>query len=170
MLEPLDVPAVDRWLKSQIAVEGTPEVTQYPGGASNGTYRLKYPGRDLVLRRPPAGTKAKSAHDMAREYGIQRALKPSFPAAPAMVALCQDPAVIGCNFYLMERIDGLIPRGNFRTDAATARAMCLSMIDKLIELHRVDAQLLQHLSKGPGYARRQVEGWSDRYLKARTWN
>src|SRR5262249_23477940 len=78
----LDLAAVDRWLRSRVpALDGTtglPEVTQYTGGASNWTYRLKYPSADLVLRRPPKGTKAKSSHDMAREYRVQKGLKPVF--------------------------------------------------------------------------------------------
>jgi aminoglycoside phosphotransferase (APT) family kinase protein len=175
--EALDVAAVDGWLKRQVPdLAGLPEVTQYSGGASNWTYRLRYPGRDLVLRRPPAGTKAKGAHDMAREYRVQQALKPAYPVVPTMVALCQDPAVIGADFYVMERIPGLIPRARMpeglRLDAAGNRALCLSVVEKLVELHRVDAGAvgLASLGKGPGYPRRQIEGWIDRYQKARTWN
>lgn len=173
--EELDVAAVDRWLRA-VAPElsGTPEVTQYSGGASNWTYRLKYPERDLVLRRPPAGTKAKSAHDMAREYKIQQALAATYPVVPRMVGLCQDPAVIGCDFYVMERIDGIILRAKVpeevRLDAPTTRTLCTHVIDKLVELHRADASALASLGKGPGYCKRQVEGWADRYTKARTWN
>src|SRR2546423_1430782 len=112
--EEVDAAAVDRWLRAiDPSLEGMPEVTQYSGGASNWTYRLRYRNRDLVLRRPPAGTKAKSAHDMAREHNIQKALKPAYPVVPAMVGLCQDPSVIGCDFYVMERIEGLIPRARF---------------------------------------------------------
>ena len=177
MDETLDVAAVDAWLKGQVpGLEGTPEVTQYTGGASNWTYRLQYPQRDLVLRRPPAGTKAKSAHDMAREYKVQKALKPAYPAVPAMVALCQDPGVIGADFYVMEHVAGLIPRARMpeglRLDAAGNRQLCLNVVEKLVELHRVDpaAVGLESLGKGPGYPRRQIEGWSDRYEKARTWN
>jgi aminoglycoside phosphotransferase (APT) family kinase protein len=175
--EALDVAAVDAWLKDRVpGLEGAPEVTQYSGGASNWTYRLKYPRHDLVLRRPPAGTKARSAHDMAREYTVQKALKPAYPVVPTMVALCQDPAVIGADFYVMERIAGLIPRARMpqglRLDAAGNRRLCLNVVDKLVELHRVDpaAVGLQSLGRGPGYPHRQVEGWSDRYEKARTWN
>ena len=175
--EELDVAAVDAWLRGQgVALEGWPEVTQFAGGASNWTYRLQYPNRDLILRRPPAGTKAKSAHDMGREYTVQSALKPHYPAVPAMVALCKDPAVIGAEFYVMERIDGLIPRARLprgvQLDAAQTRVLCTNVIDKLIELHRVDPRAagLEGLGKGAGYARRQVEGWSERYVKARTWN
>ncbi|ADO69365.1 phosphotransferase family protein [Stigmatella aurantiaca] len=175
--EELDLHAVDTWLKAQVpALEGTPQVTQYSGGASNWTYRLQYGNRDLILRRPPAGTKAKSAHDMGREFSVQKALKPAYPAVPTMVALCQDPAVLGTEFYVMERIAGLIPRSRLppglHLDAAQTRQLCLNVIDKLIELHRVDYQAagLASLGKGKGYPRRQVEGWSDRYEKARTWN
>lgn len=175
--EELNLPAVEAWLKAQVPdLEGTAEVTQYSGGASNWTYRLKYANRDLILRRPPAGTKAKSAHDMSREYTVQKALKPVYPVVPTMVGLCQDPAVIGSDFYVMERIDGLIPRKRMppglQLDAAQTRRLCLNVIDKLIELHRVDAQAagLASLGKGAGYPRRQIEGWSERYEKARTWN
>ena len=175
--EQLDAAAVTAWLRTVVPdLEGTPEVTQYSGGASNWTYRLQYANRDLVLRRPPAGTKAKSAHDMAREFHLQQALKAAFPVVPTMVDLCQDPAVLGCDFYVMERLDGFIPRarlpeGMTLTPAQT-RELCTHVIDKLIELHRVDpaAAGVAGLGKGPGYPRRQVEGWTGRYDKARTWN
>jgi len=175
--EELDIAAVDAWLRAQgVALEGVPDVTQFSGGASNWTYRLQYANRDLILRRPPAGTKAKSAHDMGREFTVQSKLGPYYPAVPTMVALCRDAAVIGADFYVMDRIDGLIPRANLprglQLDAAQTRALCTNVVDKLIELHRVDwrAAGLESLGKGAGYARRQVEGWSERYLKAKTWN
>jgi aminoglycoside phosphotransferase (APT) family kinase protein len=175
--EALDVAAVDAWLKAQVpSLEGAPEVTQYTGGASNWTYRLKYANRDLILRRPPSGTKAKSAHDMSREYTVQQALKPAYPVVPTMVGLCQDPAVLGAEFYVMERIPGLIPRKHMprglELDRARTRELCLNVVDQLIALHQVDPQAvgLQALGKGPGYPQRQISGWSDRYEKARTWN
>jgi len=175
--EELNVPAVDAWLKARVpSLEGVPEVTQYTGGASNWTYRLKYANRDFVLRRPPAGTKAKSAHDMAREFKVQQALKPAYPVVPDMVGLCQDPAVIGTDFYVMQRIEGLIPRKHLprglTLDKAQTRQLCLNVIDKLVELHSVDAVAagLSSLGKGPGYPKRQIEGWSGRYEKAHTWN
>jgi aminoglycoside phosphotransferase (APT) family kinase protein len=157
-------------------LSGAPEVTQYRGGASNWTYRLRYASHDLVLRRPPTGTKAKSAHDMGREYRIQKALAPVFPFVPEMIAFCDDPSVIGCEFYVMRRLDGTILRKDPPRDLALApdqtRRLCLKVIDTLISLHRVDPEGagLKDLGKGAGYARRQVEGWSDRYRKARTWN
>ncbi|NTV63482.1 MAG: phosphotransferase, partial [Oscillochloris sp.] len=84
--EELDITAVDRWLCGTLPdLRGQPEVTQYAGGASNWTYRLAYESHDLILRRPPAGTKATSAHDMVREFTIQQRLKPAYPVVPTMV-------------------------------------------------------------------------------------
>jgi aminoglycoside phosphotransferase (APT) family kinase protein len=84
--------------------------------------------------------------------------------------------VIGSDFYVMERIGGTILRSRIPRelglDAAATRQLCLSAIDRLVELHRIDAQRtgLAALGKGPGYVARQVEGWSQRYRAARTWN
>jgi len=175
--EALDVLAVDHWLKAIAPdLQGVPQVTQYAGGASNWTYRLEYRNRDLILRRPPAGTRAKSAHDMGREFRVQEALRPVFPYVPQMVGLCQDSSILGAEFYVMERIAGIIPRARFPKGLVLTRQqtrqLCINLVDGLVDLHRVDvaATGLAHLGKGPGYAKRQIAGWSDRYVKARTWN
>lgn len=175
--EALDIQAVEQWLKAQsIELEGPVEVTQYAGGASNWTYRLKYANQDLILRRPPQGTKAKSAHDMAREYTVQKHLAPFYPVLPKMVALCQDSSVMGCDFYVMQRIEGVIPRAKLPAELVLSEAeinqLCTNVIDKLIELHQVPYQgtELEKLGKGEGYCRRQVEGWDQRYEKAHTLN
>ncbi|WP_431825172.1 phosphotransferase family protein [Burkholderia sp. F1] len=175
--EELDVEAVDRWLKAQdSSLSGQPRITQYSGGASNWTYRLEYGNRDLVLRRPPAGTKAAGAHDMAREYSIQKSLKPAYPMVPDAIALCQDHSVIGCDFYVMERVAGIIPRANLPREldftAPRVRELCLNVLDQLIALHQTDYQAagLGSLGKGAGYCKRQVDGWDSRYEKSLTWN
>jgi aminoglycoside phosphotransferase (APT) family kinase protein len=179
--EELKLDAVDAWLKEQVrahgkALEGSPELTQFSGGASNWTYRLKYANGDYILRRPPAGTKAKGAHDMGREFRVQRALKPVYPVVPTMVGLCEDEAVTGSEFYVMERIAGIIPRKNMpkglALDAATTRKLCTNVLDQLVALHQVPVQGpdLQSLGKGIGYCKRQIDGWSERYTKAKTWN
>ncbi len=175
--EELDVAAVDGWLKPRVAgLNGAPEVTQFSGGASNWTYRLKYPSHDLILRRPPVGTKAKSAHDMGREFRVQAALKPVYPYVTDMIAYCDDPAIIGCEFYVMRRIEGLIPRKHLprgvRLTPDATRQLCMNVIDALIALHQVDHRIegLELLGKGSGYVHRQVDGWCERYERARTWN
>jgi len=176
-----DIEAVDQWLKDQIdGLEGAPEVEQFSKGASNLTYQLRYRNsdrkRDLILRRPPPGTKAKSAHNMVREHDVQKALKPVYSKVPEMIALCTDQSVIGCDFYVMERIEGIILRANLPKDlslsADQARTLCTRAIDGLVELHSVDVEAagLQSLGKGEGYNRRQIDGWSERFRRARTWN
>jgi aminoglycoside phosphotransferase (APT) family kinase protein len=175
--EAFDVALLHDYLRARLdGLEGLPEVTQYSGGASNWTYRLRYPGQDLVLRRAPAGTKARGAHDMGREYRLQAALRPVYPYVPEVLLHCDDPAVLGAEFYVMRRCPGLILRkelpAGLSLDAAAARALCERFVEALVELHRIDpepAGLLQ-LGKGAGYAARQVEGWTERYRRARTWN
>lgn len=172
-----DIKAVDAWLKSRIeGLAGAPELEQFSRGASNLTYRLRYPDRDLILRRPPPGTKAKSAHNMVREYEVQKALKPVFPWVPEMLALCTDESVMGSDFYVMQRLEGIILRANLpaglELSADQVRSLSTAAIDRLIDLHQVDVQSagLARLGKGAGYNRRQVEGWSERFKRARTWN
>jgi aminoglycoside phosphotransferase (APT) family kinase protein len=177
-----DVAAVDAWLRAAgVAGHGEargelPAVRQFAGGASNLTYLLRYPARELILRRPPAGTKASSAHDMAREHRIQAALKPAFPAVPEMVALCTEPAILGSDFYVMERVEGVIPRAQMPSEVGTDPALMgrlgARFVDLLAELHAVDPATagLVELGRGRGYEQRQVEGWSERYRRAKTWN
>ncbi|WP_228001059.1 phosphotransferase family protein [Nocardia australiensis] len=106
-----DATAVHEWLSARVdGLADTPVVRQFPGGASNLTYQLSYPGRELILRRPPGGHRAASAHDMRREFRVQRGLKPVFPYVPAMLAFCADESVIGSEFYVMEKLEGLILR------------------------------------------------------------
>ncbi|MEH6421434.1 phosphotransferase family protein [Pseudomonas sp. CGJS7] len=175
--EELDSAAVDAWLKPRLPhLRGQAQVTQYAGGASNWTYRLQYDNDDLILRRPPAGKKAKSAHDMGREFRIQQALGPVYPYVPRMYAHCADESVIGAEFYVMQRLDGLILRKNPPRDLQLSpeqvRRLCTNVLDTLIGLHRVDhrAAGLEQLAPGAGYTQRQIEGWSKRYTDARTWN
>lgn len=175
--EELDIQAVTNWLIQQgVELIGEAEVTQYSGGASNWTYRLKYQNADLILRRPPKGTKAKSAHDMAREFKVQQALIELYPVVPEMIALCQDQTVLGTDFYVMKRIEGIIPRAKLPPElgfgANENNQLCTNFIDKLIELHQIEYATtdLVNLAKGDGYCRRQVEGWIQRFNKVTTLN
>ncbi|MCR5980642.1 phosphotransferase [Gordonia jinghuaiqii] len=173
-----DVEKMATWLAANAAdptgLDSLPEVRQFGGGASNLTYLLRYPTRDLILRRAPKGTKARGAHDMAREYRIQSALAGAIRYIAPMVAFCDDPSVLGADFYVMGRIDGVIPRTEWPADvpldADQARRLCLNFIDTLVEVHSVDPDKtgLADLGKGRGYVRRQVEGWGARFRNAHT--
>jgi aminoglycoside phosphotransferase (APT) family kinase protein len=170
-----DIARVDAFLKQHIeGLQGAPTVRQFPGGASNLTYLLSYPQRDLVLRRPPRGAKAKSAHDMLREARVMTALKASYPYVPAILARCDDDRVIGQDFYVMERLRGTILRRDLPAglglDRDGVRTLCLGFIDRLIELHHVDATQpgLSEFGRGEGYIARQVAGWSERWRQSAT--
>ncbi len=168
-----DVEVVQKWLQLNADVPSElPDVQQFGAGASNLTYLLTYKDQELILRRPPVGTKAASAHDMKREFTIQKTLLPSFPLVPKVIALCQDPSVIGSDFYVMKKIEGTILRRDLPKDLTlTIQEIALIgdlVIDGLVSLHHVDSAPLAQLSKGSGYVGRQVEGWSRRYRAART--
>lgn len=165
-----DIAKVHNWLSNYISESELPKVEQFRSGASNLTYLLTYPDRELVLRRPPVGTKAVSAHDMKREFLIQSRLKPGYDLVPKVIALCEDHEVLGSDFYVMERIKGEI----FRRDVPESLTkedisiMATSLVSGLAQLHSVDSSVLAELNKGSGYVTRQVEGWSKRYRNALT--
>ncbi len=165
-----DISCVHAWLAPKIDQSEIPEVMQFRSGASNLTYLLRYPAKDYVLRRPPKGKKAVSAHDMKREFLIQSRLKPVYDLVPNVVALCEDHSILGDDFYVMERIEGSI----FRRDVPESltsddiAAMAESLVSGLVQLHSVDSSVLSEFNKGPGYVSRQVEGWSKRFRDART--
>ena len=171
-----DVEAVHAWLTARRPeLTGTlPRVQQFGGGASNLTYLLAYPGAELVLRRPPHGTKAASAHDMGREVLVQSRLRPYLSAVADIVGHCTDPAVIGSEFYVMQRLQGVILGRRLPDDLVLdetgAQALAFAVFDTLADLHSVDVAEagLSGLGRGPGYVRRQVEGWSGRYRAALT--
>lgn len=173
-----DVPALSAWLIAHAdpafvdRLVGEPDVRQFPGGASNLTYRLGYPDLNLILRRPPTGKKAAGAHDMGREYRIQKALAPVFDRVPTMVAHCVDASVIGSEFYVMTEVAGVIPRRElpFELSADQTSQLCASAFGVLVDLHRVPVadSDLRELGKGSGYVERQVSGWTKRLESART--
>lgn len=176
-----DLDAVVAWLRDHAerpVPDGLPEVTQFPGGASNLTYQLSWPETDWILRRPPVGAKAKSAHDMGREHRIQSALAPVFPLVPRMIGHCTDESVIGSaggggEFYVMEKVRGDIPRRDLPWELTPEQGdrLCRDAWDVLARLHSVDVDAVPELAamnRGAGYVARQVAGWTDRLAKAAT--
>jgi aminoglycoside phosphotransferase (APT) family kinase protein len=173
--EELAVERIEGYLTEVISgLEGPVRVQQYPGGASNLTYLLSFGNRRLVLRRPPFGTKAATAHDMGREYKVLSALSPHWPYAPRPLVHCEDESVIGAPFYVMEHLQGIIlrkdiPEGLFPTPEQIRR-LYEKFVNALVELHSLDyaAIGLEDLGKPVGYVRRQVLGWNKRFRAART--
>ena len=175
--EELDGTAIGRYLKSLDSdLVGPIEVAQFRSGASNLTYLVTVGDRSLVLRRPPHGRKAKTAHDMSREVRMLTALAEAYPFVPKVIAYCEDLGIMGSDFYVMERIEGIILRKDLPRDLKLSREeigrLCRNVIDKLVELHKIDFQAagLDDFGKPEGYVRRQVEGWSTRFRAAHTPN
>lgn len=172
--EELDAAALSAYLEAELGPGGDLGVEQFPGGHSNLTYLVRWGGAEYVLRRPPFGSKVASAHDMGREHRILSRLGPAWAPAPTPVAFCDDEAVLGAPFYLMQRLRGVVLRkqlpAGLALDEDTARAVSASLVDTLVELHDLDyaAIGLGDLGKPEGYVRRQVEGWTRRYAGSRT--
>src|SRR5579883_3394089 len=145
---------------------------QFPNGHSNLTYLLRAGGREYVLRRPPLGPVAPKAHDMAREFRVLRAINPYFPEAPRVFLLCEDPAVIGCTFFLMERRRGLVIRDAIPPQLAAipdhSSRISEAFIDCLARLHSIDVvgAGLGMLGRAEGFVERQVHGWAGRWQRA----
>ena len=173
--EELDWDALDQHLKGVIAnLQGKPDISQFHGGNSNLTYRLKYGTEDLVIRRPPFGTKAKSAHSMIREYRIMNSLKPVYPSVPDTLYYSDDESIIGSEFYVMRKVEGTVINDaippEWQYTAEDTRRFCISFWEKLIELHQVDYMAigLGDFGNPDGYAKRQILGWNGRYERAIT--
>jgi aminoglycoside phosphotransferase (APT) family kinase protein len=153
---------------------GSVEVEQFPNGHSNLVYLVRTNRREYVLRRPPLGQVAPRAHDMAREYRVLQAVHPYFPEAPRVFLLCEDPSVIGCTFFLMERRYGMVIRDSIPAELAAIpdypRRVSEAFIDCLVRLHSIDvsAPPLHSLGKPEGFVERQVRGWTERWNRAKT--
>jgi aminoglycoside phosphotransferase (APT) family kinase protein len=158
---------VARWLASLgVPVREPLEFALVPGGRSNLTYRLTdRAGHRWILRRPPLSSLHASAHDVLREYRIMAALRPTPVPVPEMVGRCADPAILGAPFFVMRFVDGtvLIDQGTAEsclTPAARVRAG-ESIVDLLVELHRVEPDRLGLGDRGRGgdYVGRQLRRW-----------
>lgn len=172
--EALDGVALGAYIARELGGSDTVAVEQFPGGHSNLTYLVRHDGHEYVLRRPPFGSKVKSAHDMGREVAVLSKLAPVWSLAPKVLAYCADEAVLGAPFYLMERRRGIILRkevpGGLTIEGDAASRICRLLIDAFAELHSIDyvAAGLGEFGKPAGYVERQVRGWTERYAGSQT--
>lgn len=173
--EELDLDCLKQYLQPILGSEvSSLDIKQFPGGHSNLTYLLSSTNERWVLRRPPHGSTVKSAHDMSREFRILSALKNVFSYGPVPIHFCDDHSVIGCDFYLMTYIEGLIIRRDYPSQLALSpdliRQQLLNFFDVLSELHSVDLVEagLDTFGKPVGYVQRQIDGWCRRWGDAVT--
>lgn len=173
--EELNVSGLQTYLEKYLPeMKGELLVEQFPKGFSNLTYLLKKGKQQLILRRPPFGANIKSAHDMSREFNILSKLTGHYSKIPHPLLYCEEESVIGAPFYIMERVNGVILRPHMPKEMIpepdTMAAIAHSFITDFVGLHSIDYERagLKDLGKPEGYIRRQVEGWTKRYLRSKT--
>ena len=173
--ERLDVARLEPYLREHLSdARGPFELRQFGGGHANLTYLVCFGEREYVLRRPPLGPVPERSHDMKREHAVLSKLYASFPLAPRSFHLCTDHDVIGSDFVIEERKEGIAIRRDLpeplRGDAAFAQRLGNALVATLASLHRVDvaAAGLTELGHPDGYVTRQVSGWTGRWEAART--
>lgn len=160
------------------AIDGLPDgplhVQQFSSGHSNLTYLLSIGDWEAVLRRPPLGPVAPKAHDMRRECAWLTEIHPLFPLAPKPLLFCDDEAVIGSPFFLMERRKGVVLDHEFpphiEPTKEIGQRISDTMVTTLVELHRLNYKTtrLVEIGKPDGFMERQVHGWIRRYERAKT--
>ncbi len=174
--EDFDREAAERHMREQIEglPEGELEVEQFPSGASNLTYLVTIGDWEGILRRPPQGPLPPKAHDMERESRLLMRLHEAYPLAPKPYFFTDDDSVIGAQFYVMERREGVVVDDEFPDYVEPTEELCRGMsqmvADTLIELHAVDWKEagLEEIGKPEGFLERQVMGWIKRYEEAKT--
>jgi len=172
--EELNIQSLNKYLCDHSTIGKIIRQYQFPGGYSNLTYLLMTETGEYVLRRPPTGAAIKSAHDMGREFNILSALRDHYKIIPTPIIYCEDVAITGTPFYIMQRIKGVILRpssiNDIRLSPGEMRKLSEAFVDNLVALHAVDIDEtgLNKLGKPEGYVQRQVNGWTKRYIDAQT--
>jgi aminoglycoside phosphotransferase (APT) family kinase protein len=171
--EDLDWSAIEAYLRENLSgeleIEGGFEVLQFPNGAANLTYLIRFGDLELVLRRPPFGRLAPGAHDMKREYKVLSRLWRYFDRAPRAYLFCDDAGVAGADFFVMERRRGEVIRGvipeNMRGHPDVGRRVGTALVEAMAAFHLLDPEAcgLEDLGRPAGFVERQVSGWKKRW-------
>ena len=171
--EGLDLIRLEPWLREHLdGACGPLKIRQFGGGHANLTYLLDFDGREFVLRRPPLGPVAPSAHDMRREHRILSRLWRAWDLAPRSYVMCTDPEILGADFHVLERRHGLVLRATNPevTDGRPelCRRIGTTVAEVLAGFHGIDAGAvgLGDLGRPQGFVARQVDGWSKRWEAA----
>ncbi|MBT3140288.1 phosphotransferase family protein [Phaeobacter gallaeciensis] len=169
----LDLTAVDAYLSANLpGYQGPLVADKFATGQSNPTFLLKTPTRNYVLRRKPPGVLLKSAHAVDREFRVQRALADSEVPVAKMHLLCEDDAIIGSSFYIMDHLDGRNFSEPTMPDESneTRTAVIDEMNRVLAALHMVDIDAIGLSDYGPpgNYFERQIGRWSKQYRASET--
>jgi aminoglycoside phosphotransferase (APT) family kinase protein len=173
-VEEQEWPRLESYLKERMpGLEGPMEVLQFPRGAANLTYLLRFGPKEVVMRRPPFGPVAPGGHDMVREYNVLSRLWQFYDRAPRAYLLCEDPGVIGATFFVMERRTGVVVDGPVPEEMArhpdVERRVSFALVEAMAEFHALDPYEigLGEIGKPTGFVRRQVSGWKKRWELAK---
>jgi aminoglycoside phosphotransferase (APT) family kinase protein len=164
----VDFDALESYLKEHLGSADTFEIEHHKEGHSNETLFVTWDDRELVIRRPPPGETADTAHDVLREYNVLKALQDTDVRVPTTVLSCNDHNIIGSDFYVMEREEGIVIREK-EPDQFTVpehrQAVGKEMIDTLTEIHEVDYEAigLQEFGYPNGFTQRQIDRWEEQY-------
>jgi aminoglycoside phosphotransferase (APT) family kinase protein len=169
----LDKDALERWFNSVFGTASKlQEINQFAAGQSNPTYQVELGDRTFALRRKPFGKLLPSAHAIDREYRILEALSPAGFPVPAPLAYCEDPSVIGTEFYLMDYVEGRVFRDNRLSQETPEQRMAiyLELIGQLAKLHSIDYREvgLADFERPGNFFERQVARWTKQYRSAQT--
>jgi aminoglycoside phosphotransferase (APT) family kinase protein len=156
------------FLADRLGSADTFSVERHDQGFSNETLFLTWGECDLVLRRPPPGASAETAEDLLREYEVMDALQDSEVAVPTTVTATGDTDIIGCPFYVMERLDGEVVRYSEPERFSSPewrRGVSEALVDTLANIHGVDYEAvgLGDFGRPERFTGRQVERWRDRF-------
>jgi aminoglycoside phosphotransferase (APT) family kinase protein len=168
---PLD--RLERWMRDHVTgFRGPLAVERLEGGQSNPTYKVVAASGTYVLRRKPLGHLLPSAHAVDREYRVMRALTRTAVPVPRVYALCEDDAIVGSTFYVMEFLDGRVfwDQRLPGLGPADRRAIFDSMNAIIAALHSVDhiAVGLEGFGRPGNYMARQIGRWSKQYQASET--
>lgn len=167
-----DLPIVEGivpYMRQRFGLDGEITVQRFPGGRANLTYLVSSEGDEFVVRRPPLGDIPDKAHDMQREYRALRALSSAVGFVPRPLDLCTDGSIAGADFFVMERVRGLVVRDRWPTGLPNApelrRRMAETYLSTLVALHSVpyDDIGLAEFGRPAGFVERQINGWERRW-------
>ncbi|MBF9031676.1 phosphotransferase [Rhodobacterales bacterium HKCCE3408] len=173
MRQDLDTRVITAWMAAQISqFRGPVHAQKFEDGQSNPTFLLSARSGNYVLRRKPPGKLLKSAHAIEREYRVQKALEHTNVPVPKMIALCENDALIGSSFYLMEFVRGRVfdDPSLPGLDKAQRTQVIDEMCKTLAAIHSVDLDATGLSDYGPrgDYFARQIDRWSEQYYASET--
>lgn len=165
----LDWVAVRAFLASRgVRLDCEPPPRQFAGGLANLNYLIHLNGKPYVLRRPPMGELPAGSHDMVREHHILSRLSDALKFVPRSVLLCDDPAVIGQRFQILEYRPGLVIREHMPPELAhrpeIGDRLSHVLLETIAAIHAVDTAAvgLDDLGRPAGFLARAVGGWRKR--------